>query len=225
MLIFATHYSGGAICCWNVAVFVKCDASVHKCTLKIFASNDCSYCGLVISLGILFQEPRIIEGVPVQLCILGDPAYPLQPWLMKPYSLALASARARGLTAEQERMEAEQESFNVYHSGGRMVIECAFGRLKGRWRKLQKRIDIDITNVPLIVTTCCILHNFCESQREVFHDAWLPGPDVARHFPQPSGHLHAPTNDRRWRDSRDAIRAHLAKHFPLRQSSLRFPSR
>ena len=141
---------------------------------------------------------------------------------MKPYAQALASARTRGLTAEQERLEAAQASFNVYHMvHGRMVIECAFGRLKGRWRKLQKKVDIDVGNVPLIVSACCILHNFCETQRETFHDAWLPSPDITRQYPQPSGRSHPALSERISRNARDAIMAHLAANYPLRQSTLR----
>ena len=59
--------------------------------------------------------------------------------------------------AEQRRRAAEEESFNVYLSSGRMVIECAFGRLKGRFLKLQKRMDLDASVVPKVVTACCIL--------------------------------------------------------------------
>ena len=32
-----------------------------------------------------------------------------------------------------------------------MVIECAFGRLKGRWRFLLKRNDTDIHKLPVML--------------------------------------------------------------------------
>ena len=62
-------------------------------------------------------EKVIVEGrPPVPLCILGDPAYPLLPFLMKEFASS---------------GENEQEQFFGYRlSSARMVIECAFGRLK-----------------------------------------------------------------------------------------------
>ena len=81
--------------------------------------------------------------------ILGDPAYPGLPWLMKPY-------------AENAHTTAGQRHFNYRQSRARMVVENAFGRLKGRWRCLLKRLDVKLHNVTNIVATCVILHNLCE---------------------------------------------------------------
>ena len=72
-----------------------------------------------------------IRGVNVPLVILGDPAYPLLSWLMKPY---LENA----VTTLRER------NFNYRQSRARMVVENAFGRLKGRWRCLLKTITCQI---------------------------------------------------------------------------------
>ena len=44
-----------------------------------------------------------------------------------------------------------------------MVVENAFGRLKGHWRCLMKRLDSQLENVSKIVATCVVLHNICET--------------------------------------------------------------
>ncbi|CAM5150989.1 unnamed protein product [Natator depressus] len=68
--------------------------------------------------GTLFPDQKITVGdVEMPIVILGDPAYPLMPWLMKPYTGSLDSS---------------QELFNYRLSKCRMVVECAFGRLKAR---------------------------------------------------------------------------------------------
>ena len=53
------------------------------------------------------------------------------------------------------------------------MVENAFGRLKARWRCLLKQDDMNITNITLVVTACCILHNICEIHGDVFDDSWL----------------------------------------------------
>ena len=141
---------------------------------------------------------------------------------MKPYPQPLHSTQARRLTEDQERLAAEQESFNVYLSSGRMVIECAFGRLKGRWRKLQKRMDMSLSEVPIVVSACCILHNYCELQLERFYDVWLPDPVTEnQRLPQPTARANTANDAGPVRGMRDAIRLHLAKNYPLRRSAFR----
>ena len=91
-----------------------------------------------------------------QLCILGDPAYPLLPLLMKEYA-------AGGNTS--------QEQFFSYRlSSARMVVECAFGRLKGRFRILRKDMDTSLQSTLDIVLGCFILHNFREIIKESVSD-------------------------------------------------------
>ncbi|CAM5111973.1 unnamed protein product [Natator depressus] len=69
--------------------------------------------------GIFFPDQKITIGdVEIPIVILGDSAYPLMPWLMKPYTGSLDSSK---------------ELFNYRLSKCRMVVECAFGHLKACW--------------------------------------------------------------------------------------------
>ena len=54
-----------------------------------------------------------------------------------------------------------------------MVVENAFGRLKGRWRCLQKRLDFKLANVPNVVGSCVVLHNICEQFGDACLEEWL----------------------------------------------------
>ncbi|XP_073491291.1 uncharacterized protein [Aquarana catesbeiana] len=100
-----------------------------------------------------------ICGVNVGYYVLGDSAYPLQNWLLKPFP-------------DNGRLTPEQQTYNKKTSRARVLVENAFGRLKGRWRCLMKRNDSDIKLAKSMVLTCCVLHNLCESHGEDFHQDW-----------------------------------------------------
>ena len=113
-----------------------------------------------------------VIGVEVPLVILGDLAYPLLSWLMKPYP-------------EFMGMPQKNRRFNYNLSRARIVVEHAFGRLKGRWRCLIKRLDQQLDNVTNVVAACVVLHNICASMGDACHDEWIDtsseadGPEVA----------------------------------------------
>ena len=92
--------------------------------------------------------------------MLGDPAYPLLRWMMKPFP-------------DCDRLTQEQRNFNYRLSKARVVVENAYGRLKGRWRVLMKKIDVRLEDVSDIVAACCVLHNICEAHGETFDDELL----------------------------------------------------
>ena len=70
-----------------------------------------------------------------------------------------------------------------------MVVECAFGRLKGRWRSLLKRNDMNIEKMNNVVTACCILHNICEIHQDEFNEEWLEEVQESSGAPSSGGSL------------------------------------
>lgn len=80
--------------------------------------------------------------------ILGDSAYPCTSFLITPFK-------------DNGHLTRRQRRFNYFQSSIRVVIEQAFGILKGKFRRLRylnmKRIDL----IPTVITACCILHNVC----------------------------------------------------------------
>ncbi len=62
---------------------------------------------------------RNIGGINAGYYVLGDSAYPLQNWLLKPFS-------------KNGRLSVEQQTYNKKVCRARVVVENAFGRLKGR---------------------------------------------------------------------------------------------
>ena len=96
-----------------------------------------------------------LSGKDIPLVILGDPAYPLLSWLMKSFP-------------DNGCLSRQQKTFNYRLSRARVVVEHAYGRLKGRWRCLLKRLDVNVGDVPHVIAVCCTLHNICEMHGDSF---------------------------------------------------------
>ena len=103
------------------------------------------------------------------------------------------------------RLTSQQKLFNYRLSRARVVVEHAYGRLKGRWRCLLKRIDIDVRNVPELIAACCTLHNICEIHGDSFDEHWLEGVEVTREAEANDGTTQS--------ESGDSIRRALMSYF------------
>uniref|UniRef100_A0A1X7UGE1 DDE Tnp4 domain-containing protein n=1 Tax=Amphimedon queenslandica TaxID=400682 RepID=A0A1X7UGE1_AMPQE len=86
------------------------------------------------------------EDIPI--FIIGDPAYPLMPYIMKEY--------AGG------GMKRQEQYFDFRLCSTRNVTECAFGRLKARFACLKHTMDKNMDDLPFITYACFVVHNYCE---------------------------------------------------------------
>lgn len=144
----------------------------------------------------------------VPFMIVGDPAYPLLPWLIKGYT-------GFGLSAEEE-------SFNVHLSSARITVEQGFGRLKARWRILQKQMDCNYEFSAEVIAACCTLHNFVENNKERFSSRWLEEAIQSELlFPQPEVVRCADRESLQGTVLRTHIKNYLAENFPLRKTIMR----
>ena len=133
---------------------VRWPGSVHDA--RVYANSAVNK--KFISKEIPFVNQELVPGyAPVPPLLLGDPAYPLLPNVMKEFP-----------TCRNEK----ETTFNNHLRSTRNQIECAFGRLKARWRILNRTLDVDLEFATTLIYSCFVLHNFCEINNvEINHEA------------------------------------------------------
>jgi hypothetical protein len=90
----------------------------------------------------------------VPFVMVTDEAYPLLPYLMRPYPKRI--------------VDGPKQVYNYCLSRARRSVKCAFGILCSKWCILLKAIETDVSNAIHIVKAVCILRNFVQ-QYEPFH--------------------------------------------------------
>lgn len=104
----------------------------------------------VLEKSALYQ--RANRGLLRDVWIVGNSGYPLMDWVLVPY-------RHQNLTWTQH-------AFNEKIGDVQRVAKEAFTRLKGRWSCLQKRTEVKLQDLPVLLGACCVLHNICEMRNE-----------------------------------------------------------
>lgn len=92
--------------------------------------------------GTFFSNCTIRVGdVDEPVCLVSSVTYPLQPWLMKPYTSHLNPAR---------------ELYNAKLRRARMLVKGAFGLLKVHFRCLLTCLDLGEHSISHVVTVYCL---------------------------------------------------------------------
>ncbi|GJX70419.1 ALP1-like protein [Tanacetum coccineum] len=104
----------------------------------------------ILEKSALYQRANggLLKGV----WIVGGSGYPLMDWVLVPYN--------------QPHLTWTQHAFNEKIVEVQKVSKDAFARLKGRWSCLQKRTEMKLQDLPVVLGACCVLHNICEMRSE-----------------------------------------------------------
>lgn len=102
------------------------------------------------SIGFPEADEMPYDDWPMNYFIVGDDAFPLRPWLMKPYS--------------RRNLENDERIFNYRLSRARRVVENAFGILANRWRCLLRTMGQQPHIVEKIIVACICLHNMMRTR-------------------------------------------------------------
>ncbi|KZV36514.1 hypothetical protein F511_15685 [Dorcoceras hygrometricum] len=104
----------------------------------------------VLEKSTLFQ--RANAGFYNGVWIVGGSGYPLMDWVLVPYT--------------QQHLTWTQHAFNEKIGEMLRVAKDSFARLKGRWGCLQRRTEVKLQDLPVVLGACCVLHNICELRNE-----------------------------------------------------------
>ncbi|WOL15022.1 nuclease HARBI1 [Canna indica] len=92
------------------------------------------------------EKLELAEGTEVREYIIGDPGFPLLPWLLTPF---------QGVDLSDAEIE-----FNKRLSATGVVAQRALARLKGMWKIIEGEMwRPDRHRLPRIILVCCLLHN------------------------------------------------------------------
>ena len=143
---------------FNMVLLAVCDARYCFSFVDVgeYGSNNDSGVLKNSNMGKMFDrnqmgvpDSELIEGTNYELpyFLVGDEIFPLQNWLMRPYS-------GKALINDQRKI------FNYRLSRARRIIENSFGILVSRWRVFQTPINATPEKVEKIILAAVALHNY-----------------------------------------------------------------
>jgi len=97
--------------------------------------------------------PHNLEPLP--FVIVGDEAFPLKRYLLRPYP------------GNSARNDESKKIYNYRLSRARRVVENAFGILTQKFRIFYGRIQLSPENTDKVIMAACALHNYLRNDRSV----------------------------------------------------------
>ena len=119
---------------------IKWPGSLHEA--RVFANSEVQK-GYIKGKFKLCYEELLPGDELIPQILLGGPAYPLLPCVMKEYAVC---------------QDNNEVMFNTMLRSVRNQIELAFGRLKARRRILLRLMELRFEDIPDIVLACFVLH-------------------------------------------------------------------
>lgn len=95
---------------------------------------------------------RANRGLLKDVWVVGNSGFPLMDWVLAPYT--------------RQNLTWTQHAFNEKVGEVQKVAKEAFMRMKARWSCLQKRTEVKLQDLPVVLGACCVLHNICEMRGE-----------------------------------------------------------
>ncbi|KAM3383250.1 protein ANTAGONIST OF LIKE HETEROCHROMATIN PROTEIN 1 [Capsicum galapagoense] len=98
---------------------------------------------------------RANRGNLNDIYVVGSSGYTLTDWMLVPFT--------------HQNLTWTQHCYNEKVDHISKVAKEAFIRMKGRWSCLQKRTEVKLQDLPVVLGACCVLHNICEMRNEEFN--------------------------------------------------------
>ena len=146
--------------------FLWVDAGTNGSVSDAQLFNDCELRETIEDGSIGFPAadrlPQDDQDMPY--FIIGDNAFPLRTWLMKPFA--------------RRNLDDEERIFNYRVSRARRIVENSFGILANRFQVLLTTMRQEPETVATIVLACCCLHNLMRLRYPSLQNAVLDQEDA-----------------------------------------------
>lgn len=159
-------------------------------------------------------EPKPLPGQNevTPYVFIGDEAFPLSPYLMRPYPKVRVTDNF------------ENKVYNYRISRGRQTVECAFGIFAARFRVYKRPFECKLETIDDAVKATTVLHNYLRTK--VLSGA-IPTEEDNELINNPAENNFAPLAQNRIRSSRQAfqIRERFKNCFNSAQGSVEWQRR